>query len=91
MDPSLEQTYVENDVLRCIHIALLCVQEDPAYRPTMSSVVFMLENDSVLLPEPTEPAFFLGRRNAPPAVPQVIPKTVGSSINEITFSALSPR
>lgn len=91
MDPLLEETYVENDVLRCIHIALLCVQEDPAYRPTMSAVVFMLENDIVQLPEATEPAFFLGRRTAPPAALRIVPKDVGSSINEITFSALSPR
>ncbi|XP_017231604.1 cysteine-rich receptor-like protein kinase 44 isoform X1 [Daucus carota subsp. sativus] len=91
MDPLLEETYVENDVLRCIHIALLCVQEDPAYRPTMSEVVFMLENDIVQLPEATEPAFFLGRRTTQPAPLRIVPKDVGSSINEITFSALSPR
>ncbi|KAG4199767.1 hypothetical protein ERO13_A05G167950v2 [Gossypium hirsutum] len=37
-------------VLRWIHIALLCVQDDPALRPTMSSAILMLGSKSVNLP-----------------------------------------
>ncbi|CAH1424566.1 unnamed protein product [Lactuca virosa] len=44
-----------NKTLRWIHIALLCVQEDPKDRPNMSSVVFMLEGQGSTLPEPSEP------------------------------------
>jgi hypothetical protein len=45
-------------VLRCIHVGLLCVQDHPDDRPFMSSVIFMLENESALLPSPKQPAYF---------------------------------
>lgn len=46
-------------MLRCIHIGLLCVQENAADRPTMASVVLMLSSFSLTLPVPSEPAFFM--------------------------------
>ncbi|KAG7957766.1 hypothetical protein I3843_11G191700 [Carya illinoinensis] len=48
-------------VLRYINIALLCVQESAADRPTMSDVVAMLNNDSTVLPYPNEPGFLFVR------------------------------
>ncbi|KAM3277461.1 hypothetical protein ACQJBY_045382 [Aegilops geniculata] len=50
-----------DEVLICIHVALLCVQENPDDRPLMSSVVFVLENGSTTLPPPTCPAYFTRR------------------------------
>ncbi|KAJ9566209.1 hypothetical protein OSB04_002175 [Centaurea solstitialis] len=50
------------DMIRCIHIGLLCVQEDAAKRPTMASVVLMLSSLSITLALPSEPAFFLQTR-----------------------------
>ncbi|KAG6392296.1 hypothetical protein SASPL_146511 [Salvia splendens] len=47
-----------NEMLRCIHIGLLCVQEDATDRPTMASVVLMLSSFSVTLDLPSEPAFY---------------------------------
>ncbi|XP_023758782.1 cysteine-rich receptor-like protein kinase 15 [Lactuca sativa] len=47
------------DMIRCIHIGLLCVQEDIAERPTMASVVLMLSSFSLTLAVPSEPAFFM--------------------------------
>ncbi|CAK7350939.1 unnamed protein product [Dovyalis caffra] len=58
LDPTLTDTYSRNEVIRCIHIGLLCVQEDPAIRPTMATVVLLLNSFSVTLPLPQEPAFF---------------------------------
>ncbi|KAL2927968.1 Cysteine-rich receptor-like protein kinase 28 [Bienertia sinuspersici] len=46
------------EVLRCINIALLCIQEHMTHRPLMSSVVLML-NNAVALPVPSRPAFSL--------------------------------
>lgn len=46
------------EVMRCIHIALLCVQEKVANRPTMSDVVTMLSSKNSTLPQPTHPAYF---------------------------------
>lgn len=53
----------ENQVLRCVKVALLCVQKQPEDRPTMSSVLAMLVSvDNIsLLPEPKHPAFFIAR------------------------------
>ncbi|GMN67211.1 hypothetical protein TIFTF001_036266 [Ficus carica] len=44
-------------VLRCIHIGLLCVQQFPVDRPSMSSVVVMLVSESEL-PQPEQPGYF---------------------------------
>ncbi|KAH9748227.1 cysteine-rich receptor-like protein kinase 10 [Citrus sinensis] len=61
MDPVLKQSFNPDEVLKCIHIGLLCVQADPADRLTMSSVVVMLASDTVTLPKPTQPPFSFSR------------------------------
>ncbi|XP_047337507.1 cysteine-rich receptor-like protein kinase 10 [Impatiens glandulifera] len=62
IDPAIQKTFVAQEVLKCIHIGLLCVQEDPSDRPTMSSVVVMLRSDTMKLPIPEQPLFSLQRR-----------------------------
>jgi hypothetical protein len=59
---SKEIHFQKNEVIRCIHIGLLCVQEDPASRPTMATVVLMLDSHSVSLQLPQQPAFLFRRR-----------------------------
>ncbi|KAI9395765.1 hypothetical protein POPTR_004G025650v4 [Populus trichocarpa] len=63
LDPTLTDTYSRNEVIRCIHIGLLCVQEDPAIRPAMATIVLTLNSNSVTLPSPQEPAFFIQPEN----------------------------
>jgi hypothetical protein len=41
--------------VRCIHIGLLCIQDDPAQRPTVSTVILMLNSISEQFAEPSEP------------------------------------
>jgi hypothetical protein len=48
--------------MRCIHIGLLCVQDNVAKRPTMATIVLMLRSYSVTLSIPSEPAFFMDSR-----------------------------
>ncbi|KAH7569105.1 hypothetical protein JRO89_XS06G0107300 [Xanthoceras sorbifolium] len=60
LDSNLTDSYSRNEVMRCIHVGLLCVQEDPGARPTMATVVHMLNSYSVSPPLPRRPAFFLG-------------------------------
>ncbi|GMN73525.1 hypothetical protein TIFTF001_056110 [Ficus carica] len=48
-----------SEIMRCIHIGLLCVQENAEQRPTMNSVVLMLTSHSTTLPLPSRPAFFM--------------------------------
>ncbi|XP_040371495.1 putative receptor-like protein kinase At4g00960 [Rosa chinensis] len=57
IDASVRETCVPHEALRCIHLAFLCVQEDPADRPTMATVILMLGNESTSLPLSKEPAF----------------------------------
>ncbi|XP_004295387.1 PREDICTED: uncharacterized protein LOC101313494 [Fragaria vesca subsp. vesca] len=55
VDPELE-SYEIDEVLRCIQIGLLCLQEDVMDRPTMSEVVLMLSGERALA-SPQRPAF----------------------------------
>ncbi|PKI37969.1 hypothetical protein CRG98_041642, partial [Punica granatum] len=59
MDRILEETCSRGEVLKCINVALLCLQEDPNDRPTMSNVLFMLGGEITKLPTPKQPAFAL--------------------------------
>ncbi|KAL6197578.1 hypothetical protein ACLB2K_033186 [Fragaria x ananassa] len=59
VEPLLTERCPKEEVLKYLQIALLCVQEDPEERPTMSAVVVLLGNDdSIGLPEPKKPAIF---------------------------------
>ncbi|KAI5013665.1 hypothetical protein ZWY2020_037685 [Hordeum vulgare] len=44
-------------MMRWINIALLCVQENPADRPTMGDVVSMLSSETMILDDPKQPAY----------------------------------
>ncbi|XP_038882662.1 G-type lectin S-receptor-like serine/threonine-protein kinase B120 isoform X1 [Benincasa hispida] len=57
LDPSISDSSPENEVLKCIHVAMLCVQDSPAYRPTLQSLVLMLESESTSLPQPRQPTY----------------------------------
>ncbi|CAB4263087.1 unnamed protein product [Prunus armeniaca] len=62
MDPKLT-TGLGIEMMRCIHIALLCVQENVASRPSMASVVSMLNSYSVTLSIPSRPAYYLQQKS----------------------------
>ncbi|XP_031118772.1 G-type lectin S-receptor-like serine/threonine-protein kinase At4g27290 isoform X2 [Ipomoea triloba] len=72
-----------SQVLRSIHVGLLCVQQHPDDRPTMSSVVQMLSNDAVL-PEPKEPGFFTQMGFTSAECSSSTP--AASSLNEVSIS-----
>ncbi|PRQ26792.1 putative protein kinase RLK-Pelle-DLSV family [Rosa chinensis] len=57
MDSTLRASCSSSEVIRCIQMGLLCVQEKAIDRPTMSDVVSMLSNQPFALPLPKEPAF----------------------------------
>ncbi|GKV30860.1 hypothetical protein SLEP1_g39632 [Rubroshorea leprosula] len=76
MDPSLHKDYNEGQALKCIQIALLCVQDDAADRPTMTEVVSMLSSENVVVPNPRQPIFVSKRFS----------ETLASSSNQGTQS-----
>ncbi|CAO2150033.1 unnamed protein product [Urochloa humidicola] len=55
IDPSLHVEPGISKILRCIQIALLCVQENRTGRPTMSDILIFLKCDSMTLPVPRRP------------------------------------
>ncbi|KAL6627750.1 hypothetical protein ACP70R_031476 [Stipagrostis hirtigluma subsp. patula] len=55
VDPSLGEEYQEMDIIRCIQVALLCVQDSPEDRPTMHDVIMMLSNRNRRLLAPAQP------------------------------------
>ncbi|KAI4332889.1 hypothetical protein L6164_017763 [Bauhinia variegata] len=89
MDPILEKSSTASEIIKCIHIGLLCVQQNAADRPTISAVALMLGNDAKVLPDPKQPAFAVGR-----TITEQEPKLETSkncSINQVTLSDFSPR
>lgn len=60
IDPALRSGSCSLDeMLRCVHIGLLCVQQNAVDRPTMASVLLMLNGVSTSLAAPSQPAFFV--------------------------------
>ncbi|BFG29368.1 hypothetical protein CerSpe_156420 [Prunus speciosa] len=76
------------EVSRCIHIALLCVQQQPEDRPNMASVVLMLGSEGSL-PAPKQPGFFTDRN--PVEADSSSTKRESHSINEMSVTLLEAR
>lgn len=64
IDPAISESTSQLEIMRCIQVGLLCVQEFPEDRPIITAVVSMIENEVIDLPRPTQPGFIL-RRAAP--------------------------
>ncbi|KAL4291995.1 hypothetical protein GQ457_14G010680 [Hibiscus cannabinus] len=97
LNPVLRVNYARNEVVRCIQLGLLCVQEDPADRPTMATVVLMLNSYSATLPMPKEPAFVVhSRTNGEMSYKglesdQSTSQSIPLSTNDLSITELHPR
>ncbi|KAJ4703241.1 Cysteine rich receptor like kinase [Melia azedarach] len=98
LDSTLTDSYSRNEVIQCIHLGLLCVQEDPAERPSMATVVLMLNSYSVTLPSPQKPAFFLGTQTGRNMFMKEIEytdkstsKSIPLSVDEASITEVYPR
>lgn len=87
IDQGLVEQCQAQQILRCIQIGLLCVQEDPIQRPTMANVVLMLNRHFVGLPTPSAPAF-LSNRNTTNGSKGIL---MNISENDASISAVEPR
>ncbi|CAJ2648795.1 unnamed protein product [Trifolium pratense] len=90
VDSSIGESYTPSEVLRCIHVGLLCVQERAEDRPTMPSVLLMLSSETALMPEPRSPGFSLrGRSKNPPETDSSSSKQDETwSVNQVTVTLL---
>ncbi|XP_057971092.1 G-type lectin S-receptor-like serine/threonine-protein kinase At4g27290 isoform X2 [Malania oleifera] len=77
-----------SEILRCIHVGLLCVQHKPCDRPSMSSVVLMLSSENTLS-QPKKPGFFMDR-NLLEEVGTSNQNTL-NSVNQISITLLQAR
>ncbi|KAK6264888.1 hypothetical protein SCA6_020322 [Theobroma cacao] len=97
MDPTLRDSYVSDEVIRCIQVGLLCVQQNPNARPMMAKIVSMLSSSAVSVPPPQQPAFFFGPQTAGSTsivelgFDQPTSKSKCSSINEASITEFYPR
>ncbi|KAK7391018.1 hypothetical protein VNO78_19297 [Psophocarpus tetragonolobus] len=86
VDPILEENYSQIELIKCIHIGLLCVQEDKNIRPTMANVVAFLDGPHTIeMPFPQQPAFFLLDKM------DTKPTTQHFSVNEMSTSTFYGR
>ncbi|XP_047179514.1 G-type lectin S-receptor-like serine/threonine-protein kinase At4g27290 [Vigna umbellata] len=88
VDSSMKESYILAEVLRCLHVSLLCVQQYPEDRPTMASVILMLETQMELV-EPKEHGFT--SRNVLAEEDLRLNSKDTSSINHVTITLLQAR
>ncbi|PIA30480.1 hypothetical protein AQUCO_05500033v1 [Aquilegia coerulea] len=102
MDKTLGDQWLESEALKCIHIGLLCLQQDASNRPTMTEVMLMLSSYTFTCPVPSQPAFYVktsnagtdvinGSTNNGSEVDRSSMKSSEQSVNEVTISELEPR
>ncbi|XP_021811248.1 cysteine-rich receptor-like protein kinase 10 [Prunus avium] len=104
LDPRLGDQWPRYEVLKCVHIGLLCVQEAPAERPTMSEVVMMLNSYTINSAIPSQPAFYVRQESSADSQQSVARlESYGAffeldqlaeatqSVNDLTVTELCPR
>ncbi|CAH8345665.1 unnamed protein product [Eruca vesicaria subsp. sativa] len=96
VDPTIldssPSTYRPLEILRCIKIGLLCVQERASDRPTMSSVVMMLGSETTAIPQPEQPGYCVGRSPLDTDSSSSNQRNDESwSVNQVTVSVIDPR
>ncbi|GMH05378.1 hypothetical protein Nepgr_007218 [Nepenthes gracilis] len=89
LDPSIGCAYSKHQVLRCIEVGLLSVQERPEDRPTMSAIVLMLSSESTSLPRPKPPGFCL--KSHPAETNSSSRQDESFTVNQVTVTTLEAR
>ncbi|MCD7451019.1 hypothetical protein HAX54_009383 [Datura stramonium] len=89
LDPAVGESFSPCEVMRCIQVGLLCVQEQAEDRPNMATVVLMLGSENATMPQPKHPGFCLGRRPIDEYSETVYEETF--TVNQVTITMLDPR
>jgi hypothetical protein len=87
VDSSIKQSYISAEVMRCIQVGLLCVQEEVVDRPTMFAVHLMLSSETTM-PSPKQPAYIFRR---PSKKLDSVTGGASCSINEVTITKFEAR
>ena len=89
IDSSFANSYSASEVLRCIQVGLICVQERAEDRPTVSSVVLMLSSETASMPQPRNPGFVLGR--SPTETVSSANEEESYTLNQVTITEVDAR
>ncbi|XVE87894.1 hypothetical protein DITRI_Ditri19aG0025300 [Diplodiscus trichospermus] len=89
IDPSMDKQVPALEVLRCTHVGLLCVQQRSEDRPTMPSVLLMLDSENPSLPQPKQPGYYTER--FPTETDTSSTGKMAHNSNEATISILQGR
>ncbi|KAL6333361.1 hypothetical protein AAG906_028546 [Vitis piasezkii] len=79
----------QEEISRCIHVGLLCVQESAKDRPSMSTVLSMLSSEIAHLPPPKQPPFLEKQIAIDTESSQ--PRQNESSSNQVTVTIIQGR
>lgn len=99
IDSSIRGNAPGDQILKCIHIGLLCVQDNPMDRPVMSKVNVMLSSGTVSLQAPLKPEFFIPKSGTytttftESSYPRVFPSSKSQSVssNEVSIAEMASR
>ncbi|XP_026445317.1 G-type lectin S-receptor-like serine/threonine-protein kinase At1g11300 [Papaver somniferum] len=85
VDQDLGDVYSPFEVMKCIHIGLLCVQNRAVDRPTMAEVDVMLSSETDR-PAPKEPPYMFPAPSGKPGIPPI-----PCSNNNVTLTMIGGR
>ncbi|XP_013595379.1 PREDICTED: receptor-like serine/threonine-protein kinase SD1-8 isoform X2 [Brassica oleracea var. oleracea] len=89
---SSSPTFRLREILRCLQIALLCVQARVEDRPLMSSVVLMLGSEAEDIPQPKPPGYcVIGNSSETYSTWSKQPDNEACTVNQITMSIIDAR
>ncbi|KAK7324302.1 hypothetical protein VNO77_27835 [Canavalia gladiata] len=89
VDPTIRDSCILDQALRCIHVGLLSAEEKAVDRPTISDIINMLTSEYASLPLPRRRAFYSGTKPNEECI-----STNGSepySVNGLSISNLGVR
>ncbi|XP_060173301.1 cysteine-rich receptor-like protein kinase 25 isoform X3 [Lycium barbarum] len=81
---------LRSEIMRCIHIGLLCVQNDLDQRPTTALIAHILSTASATLPEPNQPASYKDYTRIE-KMDQHTSKSIRSSVIQEPITEVYPR
>ncbi|KAJ8549667.1 hypothetical protein K7X08_033374 [Anisodus acutangulus] len=86
VNPKIIDLQLEKEIMRCVHVGLLCVQEYAEDRPNISTVLSMLTREIADLPGPKQPAF-----TTRPTCSKKVSSRVQGSVNDVSITIMEGR
>lgn len=91
IDPLISGLQFQGEIVRCIHVGLLCAQEYAKDRPSISTVMSMLVSEIVDLPNPKQPGFIQRQIYSTDDMGSFSISEENVSTNNVTITSLTAR